>query len=142
MTHDPPVHASCVAIGDDAILIRGQSGAGKSDLALRLIDRGAMLVSDDYVHLHAKDDALWASPPETIKGKIEVRGLGIIDMPYRELARVRLCVDLTNVEYRFPFDEETVEFQGQRITRITLDPHHASTPIKVEYALKTKIALK
>ena len=67
------LHVSSVAIGGRAVLIAGASGHGKSDLALRLIDRGAKLISDDYTIVEAKDGRLWASPPATIAGKIEVR---------------------------------------------------------------------
>ncbi|MGO4863291.1 HPr kinase/phosphorylase, partial [Campylobacter jejuni] len=68
------------------VLIAGPSGSGKSDLALRLIDRGAVLVSDDYTLLHVEGGELHATAPVTIAGRIEVRGIGIVDRP--TLARV------------------------------------------------------
>mgnify|MGYP006207984755 CR=1 FL=1 len=71
------VHTSCIAIGGRAVLIGGRSGRGKSDLALRLIDRGASLVSDDYTVVHRRDGRPVASAPDTIAGKIEVRGVGL-----------------------------------------------------------------
>ena len=74
------VHASTVAIDGRAVLISGPSGSGKSDLALRLLDRGFTLVSDDQTIVRADGDRLIASAPPTIAGKLEVRGIGIVDM--------------------------------------------------------------
>jgi len=86
------IHASCVAIGDAAVLIEGPSGTGKSDLALRLIDRGARLVSDDYTLLVRRDGMLIARPAANLAGKIEVRGIGIVEMPHVSDIIVRLIV--------------------------------------------------
>src|SRR5688572_18237664 len=88
------LHASCVAIGGNAVLLHGRSGCGKSDLALRLIDRGAKLVSDDYTVLTRVNDRLLASPPPTIAGRIEVRGIGIVDLPHIADVEVRMLVAL------------------------------------------------
>jgi serine kinase of HPr protein (carbohydrate metabolism regulator) len=142
MNDEQPIHASCVAIDGRGVLIRGASGAGKSDLALRLIDRGAVLVADDYVHLNRSDGALIATPAETIKGRIEVRGLGIITLPYCADIPIHLCVDLVEEEERHPLCEETVEIRGQVIRRIKIAPHHLSSPIKVELALNALAPLK
>src|SRR3546814_3116989 len=73
------IHASCVAPGHGGVLILGQSGQGKSDLALRLMDRGARLVADDRCDIWHERGRLWCRPPETLAGKIEVRGIGIIE---------------------------------------------------------------
>lgn len=88
------VHASCVDFGHAAVLLRGPSGSGKSDLAIRLIDRGALLVADDQVELEARRGELWAKAPAALVGKIEVRGVGVIEPPHVAKARVRLVVDL------------------------------------------------
>src|SRR3954467_1212574 len=74
------VHASTVASEGRAVLITGPSGSGKSDLALRLLDRGFTLVSDDQTLLKRSGTRLIASAPPTIVGKLEVRGIGIIDL--------------------------------------------------------------
>lgn len=88
-------HASAVAFGPDkGILILGRSGAGKSRLALALIDAGAQLVADDQVLLSAQGGALYARAPRSIAGMIEVRGLGLLTMAYRRLARLVLALDL------------------------------------------------
>jgi serine kinase of HPr protein (carbohydrate metabolism regulator) len=135
MKGEHPIHASCIAIDGRGVLIRGPSGAGKSDLALRLIDRGAVLVADDYVLINQGQNALIANPPETIKGQMEVRGIGIITLPFCTNIPLCLCVDLVAEEERHPQHEETVEIQGQRLRRIKIAPHHLSSPIKVELAL-------
>src|SRR5207237_6122820 len=74
------VHASTVALDGRAVLITGPSGSGKSDLALRLLDRGFTLVSDDQTIVRKDGDRLLASAPPTIAGKLEIRGIGIIEM--------------------------------------------------------------
>jgi serine kinase of HPr protein (carbohydrate metabolism regulator) len=128
------VHASCVAIGGRAVLIAGASGRGKSDLALRLIDRGASLVSDDYTALAADGLRLLASPPERIAGKIEVRGIGIVELPWSEQVPVCLLVDLDRPAERLP-EPATRAIAGAEIPLIGLSALEASAPIKVEGAL-------
>src|SRR3546814_8932333 len=76
------IHASCVAAGNGGVLILGQSGQGKSDLALRLIDRGARLVADDRCDIWHERGRLWCRPPENLAGKLEVRGIGIVERPW------------------------------------------------------------
>jgi HPr kinase/phosphorylase len=95
------VHASCVLVGARAVLIRGPAGSGKSQLALALIDAArsgrlpfARLLADDRVALMAAHGRLIASAPETLRGLIEVRGLGIRQMEYEPRAVVGLVVDL------------------------------------------------
>ena len=88
-------HASAVAFGPGrGVLILGPSGAGKSRLALALLGEGAQLVADDQVILSALDGALFARPPRPIEGMIEARGLGLMHLTFRRLARVVLVVDL------------------------------------------------
>jgi serine kinase of HPr protein (carbohydrate metabolism regulator) len=134
------LHATCIAINGAAILIMGASGRGKSDLALRLIDRGAQLVSDDYTDVLRDGDTLRAAPPSTITGKIEVRGIGIIEMPYVRDIPVALMIDLDGVVERMPLPNQTTMIAGLPIASITLAAHDASTPIKVELALKQVIS--
>ena len=130
------LHASCVAIGEHAVLIEGRSGAGKSDLALRLIDRGAALVSDDYTVLMRSARKLLATPPATIAGKIEVRGLGILNMPYRDRVAVSLLVELADEVERMPPEPQTRRIAGIDVPVVATNGHDASGPIKVELALK------
>ena len=130
------VHATAVAIGDEAVLLIGASGSGKSDLALRLIDRGAVLISDDQVTVEPTGDRLLASPPETIAGKMEVRGLGIIAMAHRRSVPVALIVDLSAEPARMP-EPSTRLIDGHSIPLVVLSPSEPSAPIKVELALRT-----
>ena len=135
------LHANCVVIDDTAVLLRGSSGSGKSDLALRLIDEGATLLGDDYVELSINGGHVVAKPPETIRGLIEVRGLGIFRLAYCEEAVLRLVVDLTdplNVP-RLPksFVRELEGFEGVQIRHIRISPFEASTTAKIRLALTT-----
>lgn len=134
MTDATNIHATCVCIHGRGVLILGSSGSGKSDLALRLIDRGAKLVSDDRVLVSAKAGKLVAASPGLLKGKIEVRGVGICDVPSSTEASVELLVRLTNVEDRLPNASRDM-LCGISLPLLRLDPHTASAPIKVELAL-------
>ncbi len=134
MTKGTAIHATCVAASDRAVLILGPSGSGKSDLALRLIDRGALLVSDDRVALHVVGDALIASSPGSMFGQIEVRGIGICTVKAQANAQVALIVRLGDETERLPEPAfETLE--GISLPLAIIDPHRASAPIKVEMAL-------
>lgn len=128
-------HATTVSVGGHAVLIEGASGTGKSDLALRLIDRGAALISDDYTIVRRLDQAVLATAPATIAGKIEVRGLGIIEMPLAQEAPVALVVALDEPPVRWPEPGLARTILGVDIPLLALDAHGASAPIKVELAL-------
>lgn len=130
------IHASAVAINGRAVLIMGPSGAGKSDLALRLIDRGAMLVSDDYIMVRQSAGLVLAEPPATIVGLIEVRGLGIVPMPQVSQVPVALVVSLVNVVERMPEQGLTRWIAGIEIPEVAIDAREPSAPIKVELALR------
>lgn len=90
------IHASCVELKGRGILILGESGAGKSDLALRLIDIGARLVSDDYVEVINKNDTLLAKTAPNIAGMIEVRGVGLMDLDYLPVIQLDLVIELVD----------------------------------------------
>lgn len=128
-------HATCIAIGGRGVLLAGSSGAGKSDLALRLIDRGAELVSDDYCELRERDGRLLASPPARLAGKIEVRGIGILDMPHREEAEVALIINLDGPVDRMP-EFLSRSLAGVDIPAAALAAMEPSAPIKVELLLR------
>jgi HPr serine kinase-like protein len=129
------VHATCVAIGGRGVLIRGRSGSGKSDLALRLIDRGAGLVSDDYVIVTGKDGRASARAPEAIAGKLEVRGIGIVDLPASTDVPVCLLADLDWPPERLPDSARGVAVAGTIVPAIGLAALEASAPLKLERAL-------
>lgn len=128
------VHAGCVAIGGRGVLITGPSGSGKSDLALRLVDRGAALVSDDYTDLTARPTGLIASVPAAIAGRIEVRGLGILTAPAAPPCPVALVV-AAGVPERMP-DAATCAMAGVDMPMIVLSLLEPSAPLKVELALE------
>lgn len=132
-----PLHASSIVIDGRALLIAGRSGSGKSDLALRLIDRGATLLSDDYTRLDAEGGRLFASPPPAIAGKIEVRGLGILELAHVARAPVALMLDLDRSPERLPEDLlDVTSLEGISIPTLGFAPFEASAPIKAELALK------
>ncbi len=130
------IHASCVAIDGVAVLIEGRSGTGKSDLALRLIDRGGVLVSDDYTMLIRRDGALIARPPVNLAGKIEVRGIGILDMPHVTDVPVGLLVAIVEEPPRMPGEGRLRRIAGVDLREIALPSLEPSAPIKVEIALR------
>jgi serine kinase of HPr protein (carbohydrate metabolism regulator) len=135
------VHASCVAINGQAILLRGPSGSGKSDLSLRLIDGGASLVADDQVLLKAvtgetDDEHLMASAPAALSGLLEVRNIGIVKCDAVSSGQVRLVIDLdeaANIE-RLP-DRKTCALLGIELPILTLNAFEPSAPAKVRIAL-------
>ncbi len=130
------LHASTVSIDGQGVLITGLSGSGKSDLALRLIDRGAVLVSDDYTILTRSGDDLLASAPSTIRGRMEVRGVGLIAMPCADHIPARLIVSLDEPVTRLPDGRETRVILGVALPVAPFAAFEASTPIKVELAVK------
>ena len=133
------LHVSSVAIDGRAVLIEGVSGSGKSDLALRLIDRGATLISDDYTLLLSEAGGLTATAAPNIAGRIEVRGIGIVDLPHVERAPVALLVSLGEPPERLPGAGQSRRIAGVAVPNIVLNGSEASAPIKVELALNGSI---
>ena len=139
------VHGTCVALGRRGALLRGKPGSGKSDLALRflaLAGDGALkpvLVADDQVFVQpGTDKRLLASPPGTIAGKIEVRGLGIVAVPHLPQAELVLVCDLVNdkdVPRMPPEPWERTEIAGHPVPLLKLAPFELSAPLKLKLAL-------
>ncbi len=141
------IHASCVMLAraaqafgasrDAGILLLGPSGSGKSDLTLRMIEKGAILVSDDRTELCLQGGHLVARPPANIRGLVEVRGVGIIAVPHAPKARVALAVDLgaapprlpEREDYRAPWDLPVP------VPLLRLAPFEASAPAKIALAV-------
>jgi serine kinase of HPr protein (carbohydrate metabolism regulator) len=129
------VHASTVASNGRAVLISGPSGSGKSDLALRLLDRGFTLVSDDQTIVRREGDKLVASAPPNIAGKLEIRGIGIVDMEAVSDVPVALYVELTSEIMRLPDDRRERPVLGVNLPLVSVDALTASAASKVALAL-------
>ena len=129
------LHATAIALDGRAVLISGPSGSGKSDLALRMLDRGFVLVSDDRTIVRKEGTRLIASAPETIKGKLEVRGVGIVEMEHQNNLPVALVVELTRDIQRMPDENRERMLLGIAIPLVNIDAMTASAPSKVAVAL-------
>ena len=136
------LHASCVAVEGVGVLIRGASGAGKSDLALRLVDRGGVLVADDQVIVRAAatgdgGSRLLASAPPALAGLIEVRGMGIARLPHLAETALGLLVDLRagGEAERLP-EPWREEVLGHGVPGLRLDPFHASADARIRLAVR------
>lgn len=131
------IHATAVAdpATARAVLLRAPPGGGKSDLALRLIDRGWHLIADDQVAVEPRDGRLIARPPTTIAGRIEARGLGIVALPYMDEATIVLVVDLVAPEAveRLP-EPARCMLAGVDLPLLRLAPFEASAVTKVRLA--------
>lgn len=129
------LHASTVARDGRAVVIAGVSGSGKSDLALRLIDQGFALVSDDRTLVRRDGGRLVASAPLTIRGKLEIRGIGILDLPSIDDVPVALAVDLSSQLERLPDEGQERTILGISIPLVRVDAMTASAAAKVSLAL-------
>src|SRR5215210_109728 len=128
------LHASTVALDGRAVLISGPSGSGKSDLTLRLLDRGFSLVSDDQTLVRREDGRLIASAPPAIAGKLEIRGIGIVDMDHVTDMPVALFVELTSEFQRLPDENRERPILGVSLPLVSVDAMAASAPSKVALA--------
>ena len=129
------VHASTVALDGRAVLISGPSGSGKSDLALRLLDRAFTLVSDDQTIVSRDGDRLLAAAPPNIAGKLEIRGIGIVEIDHHDNVPIALIVELTSDIQRLPEDSRERPILGVALPLISIDALTASAPSQVAIAL-------
>lgn len=132
-----PYQAGCVAIDGRGLLIEGAPGTGKSSLALALIDRGARLVGDDGVLLSVRDGHLIAAPHPNISGRIEVRNVGLLEMPVSEPVSVALVVILDPEAPRFVEKAESVERAGVTLPMLRLYPDSPVLALRAELGLRT-----
>ena len=145
------IHASCVAISGAGVLLRGQPGAGKSDLALRLVDGGGALVADDLCEIRREGDRLIADLPAAVdpafRGRIELRGLGFLTLPYAGASPLVLVVDLEpglsprrshpgGAHPGGPHPEGEALYLGLGLPLIVLDPFQASAAAKLRLLAK------
>lgn len=133
------LHGSAVAIGGHGVLLIGPSGSGKSDLALRLIDRGAKLIGDDIVHVEIAQGAPVLAFAPNIAGKIEVRGVGICSVAYVQSAAFRLVVEFATEVERMPAEGARTLIADFSVPLVTLNPFQVSSALKVELALRSVI---
>lgn len=142
-----PIHGTAVAINGKGILIRGASGSGKSDLALRLIADGAILIADDQVIVTTHQDGPYLAPPTNLAGLIEVRGVGIRRLPFVRNMPLILIVDLVDradvprlpdvgsiTLSPYPNNHGT-RGTGTAVRHLRLWPFAASTPAAIRLAL-------
>ncbi len=115
-------------------MIVGAGGSGKSDLALRLIDRDWRLVADDRTILRPGDDAPLASAPDTLAGKLSMAGIGIVECDYLDEVPIALVVQLENAPPSYPLDSMTRTVCGFRLPLLRLNAFWPSAPILVERA--------
>lgn len=137
-----PLHGTAVArwsgpLGWRGVLITGPSGVGKSDLALRLIGRGWRLIADDYTHVFASGGRLYAAPPPTIEGRLEARGVGIIDACALGLARLALLVELGDEPLERLPAARTRALDGVALPLLRLSGFEPSAVEKVTVAIAT-----
>lgn len=130
-------HATAVAVQSEAVLLLGESGVGKTSLALRLIDAGATLIADDQVDITAiQDDTLLVSSPSSLAGVVELYGAGLIRLPYVARAPLRLVVQCEQgCPERYPARRKWI-MEGIAIEEITLDPLHVSAPATIRLLLQ------
>ena len=129
------IHASCAARDGAAVLLVGPSGSGKSDLALRLLDRGFVLIADDRVMIEGGI----ASAPPALAGLLEVRGLGIVRVEHLPAAPVRLVVRLGAAVDRLP---EATRDPVFGVPVLHIDATHASAAQRVGLALDCAIGAR
>lgn len=134
------VHATTIAIDGRGVLLRGRSGSGKSDLALRLIEDGAELVADDRTALVTEGDRVIAEAPAALAGLLEVRGVGIVTLPCRARVALSLLADLDVTPDRLPEREEDT-IGGIKLPRVAIAPFEASAPAKLRLALRQGVGV-
>ena len=133
------LHGTCVDVRGNGVLIQGKPGAGKSSLALQLIDRGAILISDDQTLLSLETEKLVAQSPSPLRGMMEVRGVGLCSFPFQQKAYLKLCVEICEKEEleRLP-DNLFVEYHCMRIPLLKLGKYEPLGAVKVELKLSHK----
>ena len=129
------LHGTAVAIGGKGLLLLGRPGCGKSDLALRLIDRGALLIGDDQVRLMRSGETITLSGAAEFAGRMEVRGLDIVAMPHVAVAPFCLAVQCDALPERLPGPDHR-RWLGLPVPSMRLAALEPSAPIKAEMALR------
>ena len=129
------IHATSVVIEDSGVLIVGNSGLGKSDLALRLIDSGATLISDDITICKKVDDSIFLFPPSQTRGLLEVREVGIMTVPYVDNIKLFLIVELVDHEIERLPSKKIGKFMNLNISKIKIYGKNSSSVAKIKLKL-------
>jgi HPr kinase/phosphorylase len=135
------IHASCVALSGAGVLLRGRPGAGKSDLALRLVDGGGALVADDLCEIRRAGSRLFADLPAAVdpafRGRIALRGIGFLTLPYAGPTPLALVADLEPGIAANPDESgHEVVYLGITLPVFVLDPFQASAAAKLRLLAK------
>ena len=142
MTQSPTIHATAVLVGAKAVLIRGEPGSGKSRLALRLLETVGRelpfvrLVGDDRVYVENRAGRLVVRPPQELAGLLEIRGTGIVRVPFEAAAVIGLVIDLGDPGDRMPAAESRkAVLAGVVLPRLAVPPGHDPLPLAIEASL-------
>jgi HPr kinase/phosphorylase len=148
------VHATSVSLNGTGVLIRGPSGAGKSSLALQLLESVGTgltgeplrveLISDDQTALVVRDGKLFALPPPTLAGQLEIRGVGIQTVAFVENIPVVLVIDLkpaSEIERMPDRHKLSTTILGVKVACFAIDPTHpsAANRLRVAWAASQKL---
>lgn len=145
MSNDLSKHATLVVIGGKGVLLCGKSGAGKSDLAFRLIENHkAVLVADDVVLFSPQSDSLYGKAPDNLKGLLEVRGVGIAKYPYFDECKIDLVVDLLAEDEKVERLPETlkIRFFDYEMLYLKMNAFESSAPQKILLKLRDNLLEK
>lgn len=141
------IHGTCVALGTRGAILTGPSASGKSDLALRFVcgtpaELDPALIADDQTRIEARGSQLYASAPTTIAGQIEIRGVGIVTLPYRPEAEIALLIELTapeSVPRLPPSPLPCRTLCGIDVPILLLSAFEQSAHLKLRLALQTRV---
>ena len=134
------IHGSSVAVEDNGILIIGHSGSGKSDLALRLIDSGGTLISDDQTLCLKKQNEIFLFSIEAIYGLLEIRNMGIIKVPYVENVKMKIIVSLVQKKTELLYQKNKKRLLGLNFPHLELEPNEISAVAKIKLKLNERFS--
>ena len=134
------IHGTSISLGENGLLIIGESGSGKSDLALRLIDSGATLISDDQTLCLKKQDEIFLFSIEAIYGLLEVRDMGIIKVPYVENVKMKIIVSLVQKKTERLYPKNEKRLLGLNFPHLELESNEISAVAKIKLKLNERFS--